>query len=421
MFKLPKLGKKEKGLGRMVVDPLGVGIGDAIFGAPEGPDYSASEAEQQAAMDEAKNATNEFAAGGPAVYSSGDNLQWKGLGPAEKLGSSALGQISTDPKYKEVELAALRDLEEQSKNGFTAADRADMAKVEASANRANRGRIGAIQQNMQARGMSGSGMDLVAQMQSAQDSAEIEAMRALETEARMQGRKQDATSRMGSLAGSLQSRDFQQEATKASAKDFIDRFNVQNSNENARYNNQGSNQATAQNWNRTNSTSDRNAGAGADFRKDLLGAKHGQAGMNYNYSVEGENRRRMADQAEEERRSGKFGALGGIAGGIIGGVYGGPQGASAGYQVGSGAGRNIGSNAYRNGYAHGGKVPGDAKFPGDDERNDTETVNVSPDEIILPRTVAKSPSKAAKFVAKENEKDAIGDLLMALALIHKGK
>ena len=348
-FKLPSLSKKGTGIAKTAVDPLGLGLGDAIFGANKGPDYSAEEAAQAAAIAKGQAATDAFVAGGPAKYGVGDTLNWQSLSPAQQQAASGMAGISTDPKYHDAELAALADLEDQSKNGFTARDRADMAKTEQSASRANQGRIGAIQQNMQARGMSGSGMDMVAQMQSAQNSADMEAMKSLEQEAMMQGRKQDATSRLGSLSSQLQSRDFSQEAQKAQAQDAINRFNTQNTNDTSRINNQGVNSVAGQNWNRGNQTSDNNAGAKYTFSRDALGANQNQAGMNYNVAVEGQNRGMLQDQQAEERASGKIGMLGGIVGGVAGGVAGGPQGATAGYQVGSGVGRTAGSNAYRNG------------------------------------------------------------------------
>lgn len=347
-FKLPKLGKKQTGWAKTIVDPLGIGLGDAIFGADKGPDYSSYEAEQQAAIARGQEATDIFTNGGPANYVAGDRLEWDSLGPAAEQGETNLAEISLDPRYRDAELAALAELEDQANNGFTARDRAEMAQVEQSVNRANRGRIGAIQQNMQARGMSGSGMDLLAQMQSAQDSAELEAMRALEREALMQGRKQEATARMGNLASTLQSRDFGQQAQQAAAQDAIDRFNIANKNDVSKYNNSGLNSSKNANWDRANQISDLNAAAKYDHSKNILGANQNQVGMNYNYSVEKENRARGDAAAAEDRAGGKMGALMGIAGGVAGGVYGGPAGASAGYQVGSGVGNQVGRNTHRN-------------------------------------------------------------------------
>jgi len=53
------------------------------------------------------------------------------------------------------------------------------------------------------------------------------------------------------------------------------------------------------------------------------------------------------------------------------------------------------------GLSDGGEVPGEAKFGGDDPKNDTVDAKLSPDEIVLPRTVTKSKDagdKAKEFV-----------------------
>jgi hypothetical protein len=47
--------------------------------------------------------------------------------------------------------------------------------------------------------------------------------------------------------------------------------------------------------------------------------------------------------------------------------------------------------------AHGAKVPGTAKVDGDSEKNDTVPALLSPGEIVVPRSAAKDPEKAAAF------------------------
>ena len=323
--------KKYSGLMKTAIDPLGIGIGDAVFGKEAGPDYSKEEAEQLAAMEAQRAATDEYIRSGAGKYDVGQRLA------TTSLGESKMGGISTDPRYREAELSALKDLENQSKEGFSATDRAAMARTEMEANRANRGRQGAIQQNMQSRGMGGSGMDLVAQMASSQDANDMEALRALEREGQAQNLRQGATAKMGGMAGSMQERDFAQAAQKAQAADQI-----------ARFNNQLANYGSEANWNRANMVGDKNVASKTAFNQNVLGAKQGQAQQNYDYSVEGQNRSMMRDAEAEKRAGGVMSAIGGIGGGVVGGIYGGPAGAAAGSQVGSGVGRQVGTTNYRN-------------------------------------------------------------------------
>lgn len=67
--------------------------------------------------------------------------------------------------------------------------------------------------------------------------------------------------------------------------------------------------------------------------------------------------------------------------------------------------------------AGGGFVPGKAQVKGDSEKNDVVHALLSPGEVVLPRTIAKNPEKAKKFVAalleeksgKEATKEVNGD------------
>jgi hypothetical protein len=397
-----------KGLGKTVIDPLGLGFGDAIFGKSDGPDYSQYEDAEKAALDKSQAAADDFAKGGPAKY------DWQTLAAPEQQGDTQLGSVTTDPRYKEAELSALSSLEDQGKNGFTAQNRADQVESENQANAANRGRIGAIQQNMQARGAGGSGMDLVAQLQSAQNSNDTEAMRALETEANKERSQQAATAQAGSLAGTLQNQEYNQAANRAQAQDAINRFNTSTTNQNNAYNNQGQ-----------NSTAHDNSSAAYGFQKDVLGTKQGAAGTAYSAAAEGENRARLGAQADEAAAAGKGALVGQIGGAAIGGMVGGPMGAAAGASIGGSVGGQVGRTASRNSYWHGGKVPDDAPFAGDDPRNDTHNINVAGGEIVVPRTAAKNPAKAAKFAADaagSDHDDVVGHLLAAMSKLHgKGK
>lgn len=63
------------------------------------------------------------------------------------------------------------------------------------------------------------------------------------------------------------------------------------------------------------------------------------------------------------------------------------------------------------GAAHGAKIPGKAKVAGDSPENDTVPIMASPGEVVLPRSVADDPEKAAEFVAHlkgSSKKDKLG-------------
>lgn len=324
-------------------------------------------------------------------YEQNGNNQYDWLGDLEgspQLGDSELGKIVNDPRYSEFEQQALRDLEQQSKDGLSSRDLADMAQLESQVNRSNSGRIGAIQQGMAARGMGGSGMELVAQMQAAQDATERQALASLEKNAQVQQGRRDATSQLGNMAGQLSSRDFQQQAQKAAAQDAINRFNTANQQQTQMYNHQGRQGMANQNVAQNN-----------QFAQNVMGAKQGGAQMRYNSGVEADNQAAARKQGNRAQNAAIGTAVGAIGGGVLG-SYIPVVGTAAGAAAGSAAGGALGGM-----YAHGGEIPGQAKVPGDSLANDTVPALVSPGEIVLPRSITqheKAGDAAKLFVDLNN-------------------
>lgn len=293
------------------------------------------------------------------IYKVGDELRLEELSPEQLayLQQSQMAGISTDPRYKDAELAALTALEERSTKGMTAQDEADMYKLQRNVSTQNRGRMGAIQNNMAVRGMSGSGMDALMQLQSSQDAADREALSAMEKAGQIQQNKMQASERLGQMGSQMRGQDFQEQAAKARAADEIARFNASTRNQAMGSNVNTRNQATGQNWNRRNQVGDQNTT------------------MSYNYDAEQANRQLLKDQEEDRKRKARAGVVPGLIGAGIGSV-GGPMGAGIGYQVGSTIG----------GYAYGGDVRPDE----DDPSLDVVPALLSPGEHVLPRSVMSS-------------------------------
>jgi hypothetical protein len=321
-------------------------------------------ADKDQGMAEFLDAIKQYEQSGNNQYSWLEDFQG---GP--ELGSSEMGKIQSNPQYAQFEQQALRDLEQQSKDGLSARDLADMAQLESQVNRSNSGRIGAIQQGMAARGMGGSGMELVAQMQAAQDATERQALASLEKNAQVQQGRRDATSQLGNMAGQLQGRDFQQAAQKAAAQDAINRFNTANTWNQNQMNHQGRQGIANQNVAQNN-----------QFQQNVMGAKQGGAQMTFNKGVDANN----------ARNASKGGGLAGMAGGALSGAAAGstlgPWGMAGGAAIGALSGMH-----------NGGEVPGQASIPGDHPANDTEPKMLSPGEIVLPRSITQlDPSEAGK-------------------------
>lgn len=361
----------------------------------------------EAAMWDYEHSVNEYA---DTEYSWLDDLALSEVGYTPHQDSSEMWNIQGDQELSDMEMLALKELEEQSQDGLSARDKADLAKMEGNTNRQHAGRLGAVQQRMADRGLGGSGMDFALQQQAAQDATEMQAIAALEKEAMAQTGRRDATSRMGKMAGDMNTRGLDLAARKAQAQDVINRFNTGSDLETIRYNNDVKNRQAEYN----NTGRQGNANRNVAHAGDVMRAKTGLAQSQYNKAIDDYNREEERKRLERERKAKKAGAVAGVAGAVAGGVIGtvvAPGvGTAAGAKMGQTAGQGLGE-AY---YAEGGKVPGEAQHEGDSYLNDTEQVNVSPGEIILPRSVADDPHASALFVEKENEKEGAEKVIEGL-------
>lgn len=345
-------------------------------------------------------------------YESGAPISYEELNPYEQLTGTEYGNITSDPRYKNAELDALRAFEDQAENGFTDRDLADQARSDADVNRQYRGRMGAINQNMATRGISGSGLDLVQQQMAAQDATEMQALAALERNAEQAERRTQGSAQAASLAGNMSAEEYKRAADAAAAQDAINRFNTQNSVDRQTQNNAIQNNATQQNWNRTNETTDKNVDAAYQNSKDKLGVSQGNAQQQYNYATDQYNRGAAQKAAKDAKRSGTGAAIGGAVGAVGGAFFGGPAGAAVGGSVGSALGGM---------FAHGGTVEGPEMAEGDHAANDVVPIVASAGEIVVPKSHARDPMQAAKFVAEQNgeELDPVGLLLEAMQLMRK--
>jgi hypothetical protein len=294
---------------------------------------------------------------------------------AAELGASSLQGVTYDPKMLEYEMSALRALEEQGREGLTAQDRAAMAQFERETGQAARGRRGAIEQSMRQRGISGSGLDLVSQLQSAESANELAAMKALEREGLSAQRRTQGQLSAGQMAGKLGERQYQTAADKAAAQDRIAQFNAQN-------------RMNAQQY---------NIGMGAQTAANRMQAQTGGAQMKYNAAAEAERARLMREEERRRKRQGALSAGLGVLGAAGGAYFGGPAGAGAGYQIGSGLGNAI------QGYADGGRVQPYGLGLNLPQPSDTVPAMLTPGEMVLPVTASQSPDAAAAYVDAYNK------------------
>jgi hypothetical protein len=220
---------------------------------------------------------------------------------------SAMNDITTDPSLKQNQMDALLGLQDISDSGgMTTADEANLNKIKTQEDTAARGKREAIIQNAQSRGLGGSGLELMANIQNQQDSATRNSARDLDVAGMAQDRALKALIDQGNLSSQIQQQDFNQGAAKANANDAISKFNATNTqnqintNVGARNTAQTANLAAKQGIANTNANT---ANAQQQYNKELLQKDYenkmkkaaGQTGVSqFNASNEGEDARQSA-------------------------------------------------------------------------------------------------------------------------------
>lgn len=174
---------------------------------------------------------------------------------------SAFEAISTDPALKQAQFDALNQLQDiTSSGGLTATDKAKLNQIGSEEAAKAKGAREAILQGMQARGAGGSGAELLAQLQNAQDAATRQSQRDMDVAALAEQRALDALVQQGNMAGSMQQQDFSQQAQKAQAQDAISQFNTQNRQNVSNLNTASRNDAAAKNLAAKQAIADANTG-----------------------------------------------------------------------------------------------------------------------------------------------------------------
>lgn len=233
------------------------------------------------------------------------------LSDLPELGKSRMGDVSTDPRLFDAQMAALSALEDQAESGLSDADRFAMRQAEKDLNRQAKGRMDSVRQNMAMRGMGGSGLDLVAQMQAAQAADEAAATSSMQRQAIGSDNRVWARMGAGDLAGNMSREEYDRKARAAQAQDEIERFNTANAVNRSEYNNRLRNEAARANLEGRQGVASRNVGARNGFNQQTFQNKRDIAGLKYNANAAGANRQldqyAMDREAEERRRAAAMG------------------------------------------------------------------------------------------------------------------
>lgn len=294
-----------------------------------------------------------FDTSAPTMYEKAGDLSLTGLNGDYQSQDSRLAGLEQDQRLTGVQSSALQRLSEIADgDGFTAQDKARLDQAQDQVATADRGRREAILQNMATRGMSGSGNELLAQLQSNQAATDRQNDASLNIAAQGNQRALEALMSSSDLARRMDQDRLGLETRKAQAQDAINQFNAGQRLSKDQYNSQVSNRASEANWQNAQNIANANVGLKNDdtrYQNDLK-----QRGFENSMSKQGGkaaamgslgefywNKGTAAAKAHATPKPNPMGNLMGLAGAGIGAYFGGPGGASAGYAIGNGlANRN---------------------------------------------------------------------------------
>ena len=140
---------------------------------------------------------------------------------------NAYDDIQLTPQYKEAQLGALDSLRGiVDSGGRSLTEQANLERYLSQASQADRGRREAAKSRLGARGQLGSGLELLADLQSAQDANQTGHQAALEAAANQEQRALDAIRMGGAMGAQFGQQEFGQQSEIAKSRNLISQFNT---------------------------------------------------------------------------------------------------------------------------------------------------------------------------------------------------
>lgn len=376
---------------------------------------------------------------------------------------SIAGQTTGNKDLQSAQMQALNSLKNISQTGMSSTDRARLNQIQQQAANQAEGQKQAIMQNFAQRGQGGSGNELLAQLQAAQNATNQANQAGLGVAANAQQNALQALGQYGNQAGQMEGQQFGQQFQAGSAADQLNRFNTQNqlaqqarnvAGQNAaqQYNLQNQQNLMNANTGQTNQEMLRDTNAQQQLFSDAIQKAGGQAGADMNAAGAYNQLGNQKANAWTQGAQGVGQLVGGMNfGGSSGGqsldssnansnqlmnqAYGYAQGGEIPYSKGGVTPEMCyggGAQTYDHGGSimpyggqvdpmnhggmtpmiaalmrHGGHVPGHPQVPGDSLQNDKVHALLSPGEIVIPRSITThpdAPNLAKDFVSLELRK-----------------
>ena len=310
------------------------------------------------------------------------------LTPAQAIAylqkSNAYDQATGSQTGREAEMSALSKLQDISESGGMDAEaQAALAKALNQAQIQEQGMNSYILDQMAQKGIPTSLMGASAQMANNANQAQNTYLAGTQAAGDAEQRALQALAESGTLGGNIEQQTFGEQAQKAAAQNAINQWNAQNQTQNSQFN--ATNQQAANVYNTQNAQNVANQNTGlANYRTQYNTQVPQQVFNNAIQKAQGQSGV-AANQANQATQAGQQQA--GLIAGLIGGAS--QIGASAAAPMPMYAGYSQGGEVPME---EGGSVPGRPRVAGDSQKNDVVHARLSPQEIVLPRSVTTSPN-----------------------------
>jgi hypothetical protein len=315
------------------------------------------------------------------------DLTWQNYDPTAFQSQTAnANTVKEDPSLVSNQMDALNRMSGLSQNGLSDVDQAAYARARSDAGQISSQQTGAALQNAQDRGLSGSGMEFAMREQAGQNAANSAQSADLQQAGDAAKMRAMYTQAYGNQAGQIRGQNYNTQSGNANILNQFNMANTQQQNQTAAANTQQSNQAQLTNQQgRTGlqqQTFNNQMARAGGIAQANSGVAQGQAAQ---------------DAASTAQTNAMIGTAANVAANVYtGGMYGAATGAMKQSRGGGQAGPD--SSNFGNYAAHGGMIPGVAPVQGDSLMNDNVQMNLSPGEMVIPRSHAQSPGLAKAFV-----------------------
>lgn len=173
---------------------------------------------------------------------------------------SEMKSIQVDPRLRNAQMQALQSLQKVGAGGLRPEDIAAITQVKNAVAQQDKANQEAILQNMQQRGIGGSGNELAARLMSSQNAANRASDQDMNVAGQASQRALQALAQSGNMGQSMETTQFGEAAQTANAQDIINRYNAMNAQQVANQNVAVKNAAQAQNLANAQSIANQNVG-----------------------------------------------------------------------------------------------------------------------------------------------------------------